>query len=74
MGVDMGTYKDLIAYQKSVEEIRQHIGCDSLHYLSLGGMMRAIGCEEGYCNACFTGRYPIEVNLKHTKTGFEEIH
>src|SRR4030065_1421119 len=39
MGVDMGTYDELIAHRMSVEEIRQHIGCDSLHYLSLEGMM-----------------------------------
>jgi len=71
MGVDMGTYGELIAHRMSVEQIRAHIGCDSLYYLSLEGMMRAIDREEGYCNACFTGAYPIEVEKGSTKTGFE---
>jgi amidophosphoribosyltransferase len=71
MGVDMGTYDELIAHRMTVEEIRAHIGCDSLHYLSLDGMMRAIG-RDGYCNACFTGDYPISVNGLKAKTGFED--
>ena len=58
MGVDMARDHDLIAAGKSVEEIRQHIGADTLAYLSLDGMMRAIGATDGYCNACFTGVYP----------------
>ncbi|HEY9078293.1 MAG TPA: amidophosphoribosyltransferase [Anaerolineaceae bacterium] len=71
MGVDMGTYDELIAHRLTVEQIAQHVGCDSLHFLSLEGMMRAIGSEEGYCNACFTGEYPIPVSGRHVKTGFE---
>ncbi len=73
MGVDMGSYNELIAHLKSVEEICQMVGADSLCYLSLDGMMRAIGRSEGYCNACFTGDYPIEVNLHNVKTGFEKV-
>ena len=72
MGVDMGTYDELIAHRMSVEEIRQHIGCDSLHYLSLEGMMAAIGRTEGYCDACFSGNYPLRVDVHSTKTGFEK--
>lgn len=72
MGVDMGTYNELIAHQMSVDEIQKHIGSDSLHFLSLDGMMRAIGKTQGYCNACFTGVYPIELDVMHTKTGFEQ--
>lgn len=60
MGVDMGTYEELIAHHMSVEEMRQHIGCDSLHFLSEEGMMRALNRTSGYCKACFTGNYPIE--------------
>lgn len=71
MGVDMGTYEELIAHRMSVNEIREHLGCDSLHYLSVEGMMRAIGHPDGYCNACFTGKYPIDVNDHKAKTGFE---
>lgn len=71
MGVDMGVYDDLIAHRHTLEEMRDHIDCDSLHFLSLEGMMRAVGRSEGYCNACFTGLYPIEIDFGHTKTGFE---
>jgi amidophosphoribosyltransferase len=49
----------LIAAQLSVEEIRDHIGADSLGYLSLEGMLDAIGLERGTtCQACWTGTYP----------------
>jgi amidophosphoribosyltransferase len=72
MGVDMGTYDDLIAHRMTIDEMRDHIDCDSLHFLSLDGMMRAIGKAAGYCNACFTGVYPIEVDVESTKTGFEK--
>ncbi len=72
MGVDMGTYQELIAHRMTVDEIREHIGCDSLHFLSIEGMMRAIGYREGYCNACFTGHYPISVDQAQAKTGFEK--
>ncbi len=72
MGVDMGTYEELIAHRLAVDEICTHIGCDTLHFLSLDGMMRAIGKCDGYCNACFTGIYPIALDMQHTKTGFEK--
>jgi len=71
MGVDMGTYEDLIAHDRSIDDICVHVGADSLQYLTLDGMMRAVGREDGYCQACFTGKYPINVDLLRTKTGFE---
>ncbi len=71
MGVDMGTYDNLIAHKRTVEEIRQHIGAHSLYYLSLDGMMQAVGYTGGYCQACFTGQYPLPVDLNSVKTGFE---
>ncbi len=71
MGVDMGTYEDLIANKRSVEEICAHVGADSLYFLSLEGMMRAVGRTDGYCQACFTGKYPLPLNKENTKTGFE---
>lgn len=72
MGIDIGTYEELIASRMSIAEIRDFIGCDSLHYLSLEGMMHAVGRPDGYCDACFTGRYPFPVDLVHVKTGFEK--
>src|SRR5512133_774698 len=59
MGVDMGTYDELIAHRYTVPEICEYVGADSLAYLSLDGMMTSIGRTEGYCNACFTGDYPL---------------
>jgi amidophosphoribosyltransferase len=74
-GIDMADRKDLIAAKRSVEEIRQHIGADSLHYLSLKGVMRAIGMHrDRFCHACFSGDYPIEVphDLRLSKFALEE--
>jgi amidophosphoribosyltransferase len=65
MGVDMATRAQLIGHQKNVEEIRQHIGADSLAYLSLEGMTAAVHEtvqeQAGHCNACFSGQYPIDI-------------
>jgi amidophosphoribosyltransferase len=73
MGVDMGKQEDLIAYQRSVEEIREHVDADSLYYLSVDGMMKAVQRKDGFCHACFTGQYPIPVDLSNVKTGFEKV-
>ena len=71
MGVDMGRHEDLIAHHRTVNEICEHVGADSLYYLSVEGMMRAVQREDGFCQACFTGQYPIRVDLSNVKTGFE---
>jgi amidophosphoribosyltransferase len=71
MGVDMGRSEDLIAYSRTIDEICELSGADSLYYLSLDGMMRAVGRRDGYCRACFTGTYPIDVDVNNVKTGFE---
>jgi len=71
MGVDMGRHEDLIAHKRTVDEICEHVGADSLYYLSVEGMMRAVQREDGFCQACFTGQYPIPVDLSNVKTGFE---
>ena len=61
-GVDTPSKKQLIAANKSVEEIRQYTGADSLTYLSLEGMKQACGEGEtpNYCTACYTGKYPTQ--------------
>ncbi|MCP5098125.1 MAG: amidophosphoribosyltransferase [Chloroflexi bacterium] len=65
MGVDMATYKELIAHKLDTEGVRQRIGADSLAYLSIEGLdeavNHAIGKETGHCNACFSGKYPIDI-------------
>jgi amidophosphoribosyltransferase len=61
-GVDTPSKKQLIAANKSVEEIRDYIGADSLAYLSLEGMKKACGdgLKTTYCTACYTGKYPTD--------------
>jgi amidophosphoribosyltransferase len=62
-GVDTPSRKQLIAANKSVEEIREYIGADSLAYLSLEGLKKACGDHEktSYCTACYTGNYPTDI-------------
>src|SRR5450432_569956 len=59
-GVDTPSKKQLIAANKTIEEIREFMGADSLAYLSLGGMKTVCGDGEKttYCTACYTGKYP----------------
>ena len=67
LGVDMSTREELIASHKSVEEIRQFIGADTLGYLTMGGLLEVVdGVQGGYCDACFTGHYPVPVQLELT--------
>jgi amidophosphoribosyltransferase len=75
MGVDIGSTKELIAAGRTVEQVREHIGADSLSYLSIPGLMRAIGrgTSEQFCRACFDGSYPVPVpqQLTMDKMQFE---
>jgi amidophosphoribosyltransferase len=73
MGVDMGKHDDLIAHKRSVDEIREYVGANSLYYLSVEGMMCALKRTDGFCQACFTGQYPVPVDLSNVKTGFERM-
>lgn len=61
-GVDTPERKHLMAAQKTVDEIREFIGCDSLGFLSIPGLNKALGktCTR-YCYGCFDGKYPEEV-------------
>ena len=63
-GIDIPTQEELIASKRSVEEIKEFIGADSLSYLSIEGMLRAIKRvsphKRGFCIACFNGEYPIK--------------
>ena len=65
MGIDMARGEDLIGYSRTVDEICEHIGADSLAYLSHDGMVRAVQAgidgASGHCSACFTGNYPIKL-------------
>ena len=71
-GVDMGRREELIAANKSVEEIRRHIGADSLGFLSLEGLLKAVDVtDRSFCRGCFTGQYPIPVQLEMDKMQME---
>ena len=69
-GVDTPTKRELIAANQSIEEIRQFIGADTLAYLSLENLGKAVvDDDESYCYACYTGRYPTElVNIEELMT------
>lgn len=76
MGIDMADSEELIGFVKTTDEIRMHIGADSLAYLTQDGMMRAVeeGAAAGHCNACFSGEYPIELDSfwkTRDKTAFQ---
>ena len=72
-GVDTGNPDELIASKKSVDEICEYIGADSLHYLSMEGILRAVewsGC--GFCTACLNGEYPMGTpNYENVKEALE---
>ena len=68
-GVDTPEKSKLIASQKSLEEITEYVGADSLAFLSLEGLYRAVDSKIGtFCEACFTGNYPVDPhNCKEPK-------
>jgi amidophosphoribosyltransferase len=74
-GTDVDKRENLIAHNKTVEEIRQEIGADSLEYLSLDSLREITKpCKvKGFCDGCFTGKYPIEVPKNIDKDKFEKI-
>lgn len=72
LGVDMATRQELIASHKTVEEIRDFIGADSLGYLSVDGLLKAVDLpRETFCMACFVGDYPMPVQLQMDKLALE---
>ncbi|TCN19842.1 amidophosphoribosyltransferase [Mesobacillus foraminis] len=73
-GIDTSSSEELIASDKSVEQIREIIGADSLTFLSVDGLVKAVGSEgegetKGRCLACFTGKYPTEIYPEEMATG-----
>ena len=59
-GIDMSTREEMIAHERTVDEVAAELGADSLAYLSLAGRLRGVGAErERHCDACFTGDYPL---------------
>jgi len=73
-GVDMATHRELIAARKTVPEVRDFIGADSLGHLSIEGLIKAVALPKDiFCLACFTGDYPIPVQLEMDKLALETM-
>lgn len=73
-GVDMATKWELIAAHKTIPKIRDAIGADSLGYISIEGLIESVGLPKDiFCLACFTGEYPISVQLEMDKLALEAI-
>ena len=78
-GVDMATRGELIAAKTSVEQIRRIIGADSLGYLSVERLSKVVESDgatsngSSFCKACFTGKYPIPVQLELDKFALETV-
>jgi amidophosphoribosyltransferase len=70
----MATRWELIAAQKTVAEIRDAIGADTLGYISMEGLIESVGLpRENFCAACFTGEYPMPVQLEMDKLQLETL-
>lgn len=69
-GIDTPKQNNLIASYKNNEEIRTFIGAESLHYLSLGGMITSVGVDPTHLSThCFTGDYPIDLRERSREVG-----
>jgi amidophosphoribosyltransferase len=73
MGVDMGTYDELIAARLDPEALRRHVGSDSLEFLSIDGMMTAIASSSGFCTACFSGEYRFPIDVERVTGEFVKV-
>jgi amidophosphoribosyltransferase len=68
-GIDMPNQDELIGARMTVDEIREHIGADSLAYLSLEGMVAATEIpSDEFCTACFSSRYPVPVPAEQLRS------
>ncbi len=72
-GIDFPSESQLIACNRTNAEIAEYLGLDSLHYLSLEGLVEATGMpKENFCLACFNGVYPVEPDKSFTKEGLDK--
>jgi amidophosphoribosyltransferase len=73
MGVDMASREELLAANNTLEQIREIVGADSLGYLTVEGLMKVVGgTNGGFCDACFTGNYPVPIQLELSKFALEQ--
>ena len=73
-GIDTPSRRELIGALKSVDEIRDYLGVDSLGYLSLDGLLACEREGERFCHACFSGRYAIPIDAAGAKLAIETMH
>jgi amidophosphoribosyltransferase len=71
-GIDTPSYEELLATDHTVDEMAAILGADSLAYISIENLHRAIGTDGGFCDACFTGDYPTTVPATSTPVSFRE--
>ncbi len=72
-GIDTPSRRELIGALKTVDEIREYLGVESLGYLSLDGMLAAEREPRRFCRACFTGQYPVPVDPSAGKLALEQM-
>jgi amidophosphoribosyltransferase len=73
-GIDTPTREELIASSHTVDEIAEYVTADSIGYLSLPGVYRAVGKDRGgYCDACFSGDYLVEVPAELVRRGPHQL-
>ena len=73
-GIDFSTKGELIAAKKSVKELQEFLELDSLHYLSVQGMLKSSGVKnptKHFCKACFDGKYPVAFDENISKKCLE---
>jgi len=73
-GIDFHRQKELIAHKYSLKKIEEFLDVDSLGYLSVEGMLRAVKDKNNYCLACFTGKYPVKFDKNVDKHSLERKH
>ena len=72
LGVDMATEEELIANRKTIEEIKEHVRADSLGYMCFDGLLASVRRDrDTLCTACFSGEYPVPVQMGLGKFALE---
>lgn len=70
-GIDFPSREELVAHARTLDQVRDFIGADSIGYLSLPGLLSVLDQPADFCTGCFTGRYPMEVDGGLTKRALE---
>ncbi|MFO7559664.1 MAG: amidophosphoribosyltransferase [Desulfobacterales bacterium] len=76
-GIDFSTRGELIAAKKSIDELRSFLGLDTLHYLTLEGLLESMHSddpENSFCKACFDGCYPVDFDGSLSKDCLEQVY